>query len=99
MTAEEQAAGACRWRGFPGGLPPDPEPVAEAVLAGESPELETTEYVRDAVAAGKRKAIVFLGHRNSEEGGMEYCACRLKTIVHEVPVKFVPAGDPFWSPR
>ena len=44
----------------------------EVLLAGESPEWETTEYVRDAVAAGKRKAIVFLGHCNSEEGGMEY---------------------------
>jgi putative NIF3 family GTP cyclohydrolase 1 type 2 len=71
----------------------------EVLLAGESAEWETTEYVRDAGAAGKRKALIFLGHCNSEEGGMEYCARWLKTIVPEVPVEFVPAGDPFWSPR
>ena len=71
----------------------------EVLLAGESPEWETTEYVRDAVAEGRRKAVIFLGHRNSEEAGMEYCARWLKTFVPEVPVEFIPAGDPFWSPR
>jgi putative NIF3 family GTP cyclohydrolase 1 type 2 len=71
----------------------------EVLLAGESPEWETTEYVRDAVAAGKRKAVIFLGHCNSEEAGMEYCARWLKTVVPEVPVEFISAGDPFWSPR
>ena len=71
----------------------------EVLLAGESPEWETTEYVRDAVAAGLRKAVIFLGHRNSEEAGMEYCARWLKEVVPEVPIEFIPAGDPFWSPR
>lgn len=71
----------------------------EVLLAGESPEWETTEYVRDAVAAGMRKAVIFLGHRNSEEAGMEYCARWLKEVVPGVPVEFIAAGDPFWSPR
>jgi putative NIF3 family GTP cyclohydrolase 1 type 2 len=71
----------------------------EVLLAGESPEWETTEYVRDAAASGRRKAVIFLGHRNSEEAGMEYCARWLKSIIPDVPVEFIPAGDPFWSPR
>lgn len=71
----------------------------EVLVAGECPEWETVEYVRDAVASGKNKALILLGHANSEEAGMEYCAKWLKTFVTDVPVTFVPAGNPFWSPR
>jgi putative NIF3 family GTP cyclohydrolase 1 type 2 len=71
----------------------------DVVLAGETPEWETVEYVRDAAAAGKSKALVLLGHANSEEAGMEYCAEWLKGFVTEVPIQFIAAGDPFWSPK
>lgn len=70
----------------------------EVVIAGEVPEWETVEYIRDAVSLGKQKALILLGHANSEEAGMDYCADWLKTFVSEVPVEFIPAGDPFWSP-
>ena len=30
---------------------------------------------------------------------MEYCARWLKTFITEVPIEFLPAGDPFWTPR
>jgi putative NIF3 family GTP cyclohydrolase 1 type 2 len=53
----------------------------------------------DAVAAGKSKALILLGHANSEEAGMEHCAEWLKGFVSEVPIKFIPAGDPFWSAK
>jgi len=71
----------------------------QVVLAGETPEWETVEYVRDAAAAGKQKGLILLGHANSEEAGMEYCARWLKTFITEVPIEFLPAGDPFWTPR
>jgi putative NIF3 family GTP cyclohydrolase 1 type 2 len=71
----------------------------DVVLAGESPEWETAEYVRDATAAGKRKALILLGHAHSEEAGMRNCAAWLKGFVTEVPVEFLPAGEPFWPPR
>lgn len=70
----------------------------EVVIAGEVPEWETVEYIRDAVSMGKKKALILLGHANSEEAGMDYCADWLQTFISEVPVKFIPAGDPFWSP-
>jgi putative NIF3 family GTP cyclohydrolase 1 type 2 len=70
----------------------------EVLLAGETHEWETVEYVRDAVTAGKAKALILLGHANSEEAGMENCADWLKGFITEVPVQFIPAGDPFWSP-
>jgi len=71
----------------------------EVVLAGETPEWETVEYVRDAVTAGKAKALVLLGHANSEEAGMENCAAWLKGFIAEVPVEFIRAGDPFWPAK
>jgi putative NIF3 family GTP cyclohydrolase 1 type 2 len=71
----------------------------EALLTGEAREWETIEYADDAVAAGQRKALIVLGHIPSEQAGMEECARWLKTFVTEVPVEFIPAKEPFWTPR
>lgn len=71
----------------------------QAVLIGEVPEWESIAYVRDAAAEGRHKAMVILGHVPSEEAGMNECAQWLKTFVPEVPVEFIPAGEPFWTPK
>lgn len=71
----------------------------EVLVGGETLEWETVEYVRDAQAQGRKKALILIGHANSEEAGMEYCAAWLKEFVSEVPVQFIPAGDPFWTPQ
>ena len=71
----------------------------DVVLGGESPEWETTEYVRDAAAAGLKKGLILLGHVSSEEAGMRHCAAWMKGFVPEVPVEFIPSGEPFWSPK
>ncbi len=71
----------------------------EVLVAGETREWETVEYVRDAVASGRHKALVLLGHEASEEPGMEYCATWLKTFIQEVPIQHISAGEPYWSPR
>lgn len=67
----------------------------EVLAVGESREWETVEYVRDAIALGGKKALVALGHAASEEPGMRLLARWLTGFVAEVPVRFVPAGDPF----
>jgi putative NIF3 family GTP cyclohydrolase 1 type 2 len=69
----------------------------DVVLAGESPQWETYEYTRDAVDQGRKKAVVFLGHINTEEAGMDYCATWLKTFIKNMPVSFVESGPSFWS--
>jgi putative NIF3 family GTP cyclohydrolase 1 type 2 len=69
----------------------------DVILAGESPQWETYEYMRDAVAQGRQKAIIFLGHINSEEAGMNYCSAWLKGFTKDVPVYFIEAGPSFWS--
>ena len=70
----------------------------EVLVAGETCEWETVEYVRDASDAGMNKAMIIPGHANSEEAGMEYCGRWLRQFVTEVPIKFIPAGDPYWRP-
>ncbi len=70
----------------------------EVLLIGEVPEWETIEYVSDAVAQGKRKALLLVGHIPSEQPGMENCAVWLKTFLQGVPIGFVPTIEPFWTP-
>ena len=72
-------------------------PDVEVLIAGESPEWTTCEYVRDAVAAGLNKALILTGHCNSEEAGMEYLVEWLRPRVGGIRVTFVPAGDPFYA--
>ncbi len=64
-------------------------PGVEVIIAGEAPEWETYLYTNDAVALGKSKAVIFLGHIKSEEAGMEYCAEWLKGFITGVPVVFI----------
>ncbi len=71
----------------------------EVLVIGEVPEWETIEYVADASAEGKKKALILLGHIPSEQAGMQECAEWLKTFVKEVPVEFVATREPFWLAR
>lgn len=72
-------------------------PDVQVLLAGETREWETVEYVADAVTQGKHKALIVLSHVPSEQQGMDECVRWLKTFVSEVPVQFVPTPDPFAS--
>ena len=69
----------------------------QVVVAGEVPQWETYEYVRDAVTQGRKKAIVFIGHINSEESGMKFCADWLKKFIKDTPVNYVECGSSYWT--
>ena len=69
----------------------------DVVVAGEAQQWETYEYMRDAVDQGRKKAIIFLGHINSEEAGMEYCCTWLKSFIKDIPVFYIEKGPSFWS--
>ena len=73
-------------------------PQVDLLLMFECRDWEAAEYVRDAVAAGQQKALIQLPHEGGEEAGMDECARWLREFVSEVPIKFVPSGDPFWMP-
>jgi len=70
-------------------------PDVQVLLAGETREWETVEYVADAVTQGKHKALIVLSHVPSEQQGMNECVRWLSTFVPEVLIQFVPTPDPF----
>lgn len=74
-------------------------PDIDALIIGEGAEWEAIEYVRDAQELGWKRALIVMGHAHSEEGGMEYIAKWLKGVVPGIPVSFIPAGNPLWSPE
>jgi putative NIF3 family GTP cyclohydrolase 1 type 2 len=69
----------------------------DVVIAGESPQWETYEYMRDAVSQGKKKAVIFLGHISSEEAGMDFCAGWLKSFITAMPIYYIESGPSYWS--
>jgi putative NIF3 family GTP cyclohydrolase 1 type 2 len=71
----------------------------QALVIGEAREWETVEYVADAVSEGRPKSLIILGHIPSEQAGMEECTRWLKTFLTGVPIQFIPAREPFWSPK
>lgn len=68
----------------------------DTLVCGEVAEWETTEYVRDAIQMGRPKALVVVGHANSEEPGMEYLVEWLQKRLPNIPVHHLATGNPFW---
>jgi putative NIF3 family GTP cyclohydrolase 1 type 2 len=71
----------------------------DVLVMGETQEWTGVELARDSVTLGRKKGLIILGHVPSEEAGMKECAKWLKTFVPEVPIEFIPSGEPFWIPK
>jgi hypothetical protein len=68
------------------------------IVTGEVQEWESATYAQDVAFAGVKKGFISIGRVNNEATGMQVCADWLKTIVTEVPVLYIAAGDPYWRP-
>ena len=68
-------------------------------ITGEGPEWETPEYVRDALAQGKKRALIALGHGESEQPGMKYLAAILRERFPGLAVHLSRKGRSFRSCR
>ena len=88
---------AANW-GYAGSLRGFARPDIDALIIGEAREWELIEYAADAVTSGAKRGLIVMGHIPSEQGGMVNCANWLKGFITEVPVRIVPAAEPFWSP-
>lgn len=73
-------------------------PDCDVQILFEAWERDSSEYVRDTVASGQRKALILTAHEVGEEDGMDVFAGWLGKIVTEVPIHFIRAGDQFWIP-
>ncbi|MGG6312734.1 Nif3-like dinuclear metal center hexameric protein [Paenibacillus macerans] len=69
---------------------------ADLIIAGEGPEWETPEYVRDAAYQGRNQALIVLGHGPSEIPGMKRLAYRLQADYPGIPVFFI-ADEPLFQ--
>ncbi|TCN28100.1 Nif3-like dinuclear metal center hexameric protein [Mesobacillus foraminis] len=67
----------------------------DLIIAGEGPEWETPEYVRDSAYQGNHKAMIFLGHAPSEEPGMQLLAEQVRTTFANTPVHYIKSGNLF----
>jgi NIF3 (NGG1p interacting factor 3) len=70
----------------------------DLIVAGEAREWENTFYAADIFTAGEKRTLVTVGRVVSEDPGMRACAEWLKTVVKEVPSRWIAAGDPYWRP-
>ena len=84
-----------------GSIMPRLSPDVDVVIGGEGVEsdgpFDNTAYARDAVSLGIAKGLIIMGHVISEEPGMEDAAKWLSTFIQSVPIRFIPAGEPFIS--
>lgn len=71
-------------------------PNTELLIVGESNEWETVPYIQDAITLGQNKALIVMGHADSEEAGMIECADWLKKYFPNMNIKFIEAGNPYW---
>lgn len=72
------------------------EEEVEVIIPGEIIEWTALAYIRDALAMGKKKACLNVGHFNLEELGMADFAKTLRQLTKgELPVHYIPTGDSF----
>lgn len=69
---------------------------ADVLIPLEIVDWTVSEYVRDAAAQGRGKAILEMGHFNFEELGMKYMLKWLPAAIHNAaPVYYLQSGDSF----
>jgi putative NIF3 family GTP cyclohydrolase 1 type 2 len=84
----------------PGYATPRMVPDVDVVIGGEQQEadggFDNVEYVLDAVSLGMPKGVIMLGHVISEQAGMEDFGAWMRTFLPNIPIRFVPAEEPYW---
>jgi len=73
------------------------EPDVDVVVTGEPVEWEASPYFDDWITAGKGRGMIILGHQASEEPGSGEVTAWMKSFISEVPIEWMPAGEPFWA--
>jgi putative NIF3 family GTP cyclohydrolase 1 type 2 len=71
--------------------------AADCIIVSETREYDSFEYVRDTVLSGAKKGAIFIAHQSGEDEGMRYFAEWSKPFLPEIPVKFIPTTDEFWT--
>lgn len=67
----------------------------DVMICGEVAEWETSEYIRDAQAMGRKQSLVVLGHARSEQPGMRWLKEWLQPKYPDLKITHIPSGSPF----
>jgi putative NIF3 family GTP cyclohydrolase 1 type 2 len=85
----------------PGYATPRMTAETDVVVGGEQQEadgvFDNAAYVADAASFGIAKGYITLGHVISEQPGMEDLGKWMETFVKGIPIRYVPAAEPFWT--
>ena len=71
--------------------------AADCAIVSETREYDSFEYARDTVLSGAKKGAIFISHQAGEDMGMDEFARWVKPFVPEVPVRWIPTTDEFWT--
>ena len=66
----------------------------DTLVCGETTEWTSISYVRDAALMGMQKGMIILGHDRTEEAGMKHFGEWLQPLVGNIPIIFIPSGEP-----
>jgi putative NIF3 family GTP cyclohydrolase 1 type 2 len=80
----------------PGYSTPPLGPTIDLTICGENAESGgNAQYAADATALGRPTGAIYLGHMMSEDWGMQEVATWLGAFLKDVPIEWIPAGEPF----
>ena len=66
----------------------------DLLISMELIDFTVSEYIRDSAMLGMPKAILAVGHFNTEEPGMEYMVSYIPEALGEaVPCRYIQSGD------
>ncbi len=65
------------------------------LICGDITEWTVVEYIRDAAQLGMDRSMIQLGHERTEEPGMKHLPFLLKRYIHNIPIQFISADEPY----
>lgn len=75
-----------------------PLQTCDVVLISEPQDCDAFPYLRDGLSLGlpHPKGLIATSHERFEEPAEQTAPAWLKSLVPEVPIDFISAGDPYW---
>ncbi|RAK52405.1 Nif3-like dinuclear metal center hexameric protein [Phenylobacterium deserti] len=81
-------------------------PDIDVIVGGEAaegsdsqlPTYDLAAFAVDSTALGQPRGLVLLGHMGTEDIGMQVVADWIRSFAPEIPVQYLPAGEPFGAP-
>lgn len=81
-------------------------PDVDVIVGGEAaegsdsglPTYDLAAFAADSTALGQPRGLMLLGHMGTEDIGMQVVAEWIRSFTPEVPVRYLPAGEPFGAP-